>query len=854
MASKTVSLESLDHDTKKSPYEKVRFRVSGEPFDIAWTELEEWKTTTLYSGATFAISCGRFVSEEGKKIPHVVLNEDPHHFRILRHFMRTRELVLPTNQVDRQLLMNAADFYGFGEVCRMIALGSRESCKSEKKDNEPAPLVVEGFCKPSAAALAKLGFRANPQGSLPPDISEQLRPFWRAGHLDALNDEDAAIRAQELRARVAFGREEDGTELLKPSTVTVFEKACTLETKEKKAFGKIEGKGDDRTEYSRMVYPRHEVLPGDVSIVDDFGTFETQFQATSGGLLDGILGKLPLVVAGGSVLACLHRFPRVLKPEGKKFLKFLKRVSSAVEKMDAEKLATAGISPVAGAKLGPLDSGSEEKKKPKVAPVEKDEKLMRIANTRLYCRYKWQTDSDFRDLWRASLDEQGYDEKRKEVSCYIWDHLMSVEQKADMRFEFMKWKEQRDEGGLDDASTAVKTIKGPNLDGFSYRNIEALAQSAARGDEAEKNGIKISFSHSDLGRLNAFMFIRSKELNYDGDLNSTTKTENFDDDHYEVPHGSVNSSKENKGISAEERKSACIRMYESFRETDIDLFLITRDPNAALEAIVELHAHLLKILPGPIEIVRTAQSVTFYHAKIKIQVINRLYWSVEHVLLGFDLDCCCFAYDGQRVVASPRGQQALKYRTNIVDPSRQSLSYESRLLKYAVRGFSISVPGLDIVKQMRATLLQLAEWKSTGTYLGLKGAQLLLGMLHSVAGDQTVRRLFRFKVSDYGVVDTLARDGPVLACDIRTQVIVKDRSKVTFVRGHNLEDVLFSNKSQVVTSRGGEHSIIADVPETITFQMRAPHAQDRVDIVFGGAFFPTDYDWYKGTTTEKLAV
>ena len=38
------------------------------------------------------------------------------------------------------------------------------------------------------------------------------------------------------------------------------------------------------------------------------------------------------------------------------------------------------------------------------------------------------------------------------------------------------------------------------------------------------------------------------------------------------------------------------------------------------------------------------------------------------VLASFDVDACCFVYDGERVLASARGLRALIERTNRVDP------------------------------------------------------------------------------------------------------------------------------------------------------------------------------------------
>jgi hypothetical protein len=70
--------------------------------------------------------------------------------------------------------------------------------------------------------------------------------------------------------------------------------------------------------------------------------------------------------------------------------------------------------------------------------------------------------------------------------------------------------------------------------------------------------------------------------------------------------------------------------------------------------------------------------------------------------MGFDLDACCVAYEGRSAIdgrshvwALPRARRALNLRANIVDPERQSLTFESRLFKYSQRGFAVGVPGWD---------------------------------------------------------------------------------------------------------------------------------------------------------------
>ena len=68
------------------------------------------------------------------------------------------------------------------------------------------------------------------------------------------------------------------------------------------------------------------------------------------------------------------------------------------------------------------------------------------------------------------------------------------------------------------------------------------------------------------------------------------------------------------------------------------------------------------------------------------------------ILTGFDVDCSCFAYDGRQVYGTPRAITAFMSQINPVDLSRRSPSYESRLAKYAHRGFEVYWPQLDRLK------------------------------------------------------------------------------------------------------------------------------------------------------------
>ncbi|KAG8817296.1 hypothetical protein FRC17_011296, partial [Serendipita sp. 399] len=94
--------------------------------------------------------------------------------------------------------------------------------------------------------------------------------------------------------------------------------------------------------------------------------------------------------------------------------------------------------------------------------------------------------------------------------------------------------------------------------------------------------------------------------------------------------------------------------------------------------------------------VRTRHAISIHsqYPYRNVQIILRLYKSPAEILAGFDIDCACFLYDGERVWGNPRSITALMTQSNMVDMTRRSPSYEVRLAKYSLRGFEVHVPNL----------------------------------------------------------------------------------------------------------------------------------------------------------------
>jgi hypothetical protein len=157
---------------------------------------------------------------------------------------------------------------------------------------------------------------------------------------------------------------------------------------------------------------------------------------------------------------------------------------------------------------------------------------------------------------------------------------------------------------------------------------------------------------------------------------------------------------------------------------DIDLFLYgLSGPDAAEAKLRAIHTAIAARSGSPVLVVRSAHAVTFVQGfpRRHIQVILRIYSSPAEILLGFDLDASCLGFDGDRLWASPRGLRALNMRTNHIDTTRRSLSYERRLEKYAQRGFSVTVP------QLRKDLVDPRYSGCTGSMAG--GRTVVCGRL-----------------------------------------------------------------------------------------------------------------------------
>ncbi|KAL9611524.1 MAG: hypothetical protein Q9167_003849, partial [Letrouitia subvulpina] len=131
--------------------------------------------------------------------------------------------------------------------------------------------------------------------------------------------------------------------------------------------------------------------------------------------------------------------------------------------------------------------------------------------------------------------------------------------------------------------------------------------------------------------------------------------------------------------------------------SDVDLFIWGLDEAAAIEKIKQIESSVRNAILEEVTVsALNLREVGPSHYPVRhVQIVLRLYKSISEILTGFDVDCSCFAYDGRQVYGSPRGIASFITQTNTIDLTRRSPSYESRLSKYAHRGFEVYWPDLD---------------------------------------------------------------------------------------------------------------------------------------------------------------
>ena len=141
------------------------------------------------------------------------------------------------------------------------------------------------------------------------------------------------------------------------------------------------------------------------------------------------------------------------------------------------------------------------------------------------------------------------------------------------------------------------------------------------------------------------------------------------------------------------------RYRMKYESGDIDLFLI--NPTNVEEQIKYLIDYITTKRGSNI-IMRTKNAITILgiDGMRHVQIILRSYTTVNQLICGFDVDSCCFAYDGKDVITNSRGYRSVIFGSNIVDPYTSSKNGVQRSKKYLNRGYNLFLPfDSSIIKQ-----------------------------------------------------------------------------------------------------------------------------------------------------------
>lgn len=284
---------------------------------------------------------------------------------------------------------------------------------------------------------------------------------------------------------------------------------------------------------------------------------------------------------------------------------------------------------------------------------------------------------------------------------------------------------------------------------------------------------------------------------------------------------------------------------KSNMSNDIDLFITSEDPETIFKAISFIHNKMCEKFEK-VDIIRTEHAITFYPKSRlsvpSIQIILRAYDSIEHILLGFDIDSCCIGYDGKQIICSQRFLRAIKYGYNLIDLTRLSVTYELRLMKYYKRGFDIAMIEPNIKEQTEKVLLIINKLGSIYPILrGIYKLSYFLIYYHKLA---KVPKILEYNSSDYSSKSLITI----------MNIMRSGIEKFDFVYGTDLNEVLFNGVTKIEDINNlprQERRKMRKIEENTTLpplriMRRNVTKQTESDELFTGSFNPVQLAWYEG--------
>lgn len=198
----------------------------------------------------------------------------------------------------------------------------------------------------------------------------------------------------------------------------------------------------------------------------------------------------------------------------------------------------------------------------------------------------------------------------------------------------------------------------------------------------------------------------------------------------------------------------------NFAETDVDIYIVGLAGAAFKERAATLVEQLYRSATKrslKAVVLRTPCTITLGLCRPSgeplpnVQIVMSPFRTKEHLLFTTDIDCTGFGFDGASLLATPWARDAVAHRRIIARPEKYCIrgewSTESRLFKYAARGFRVVDLGLrpDVEVPNHPEVASLAAEASAA--LGVEARRVGGGAapMHALA------RKFERKLRDLGV-------------------------------------------------------------------------------------------------------
>ncbi|CAG8732779.1 17904_t:CDS:2, partial [Cetraspora pellucida] len=189
---------------------------------------------------------------------------------------------------------------------------------------------------------------------------------------------------------------------------------------------------------------------------------------------------------------------------------------------------------------------------------------------------------------------------------------------------------------------------------------------------------------------------------------------------------------------------------DTFASSDIDIHFYGIDEEAAKKKMLHIYETVCRNVPFKVICVRGKNCVNIVsqYPYRHIQIVLKIFKTPAELFTRVDIASTSIAFDGKDVWINPRGHQALITQCNLIEINQSSHSYETRLAKYADRGFERPFHKLKGLSRL-IVLEQLPTPDDRIRYIENRGTQSLRPNLPSTYQSRQTARLSDLKISKF---------------------------------------------------------------------------------------------------------